>query len=148
MRLYIAAVDEELYLELVSVEANPLGELFLPGVSDAQKKRAKQLAFMLMMHTKNRAIQMTTRLSDPLHGLEIWTLTGRVGAGEQRSISSDADAVAAVSVCGRQRSSLGGVGTSCTAVGGAEFRHAPGHTQSSNTGTQTHKIQNGGGTLV
>ena len=72
MRLYIAAVDEELYLKLVSVEANPLGELFLPGVSDAQKKRAKQLAFMLMMHTKNRAIQMTTRLSDPLHGLEIW----------------------------------------------------------------------------
>ena len=32
----------------------------------------KQLAFMLMMHTKNRAIQMTTRLGDPMNGLEIW----------------------------------------------------------------------------
>ena len=27
---------------------------------------------MLMMHTKNRAIQMITRLSDPVNGLEIW----------------------------------------------------------------------------
>ena len=27
---------------------------------------------MLMMHTKNQAIQMITRLSDPVNGLEIW----------------------------------------------------------------------------
>ena len=27
---------------------------------------------MLMMHVKNRAIQMITRLSDPVNGLEIW----------------------------------------------------------------------------
>ena len=52
------AVDEKLCAELVDVEANPLRELSLPGLSDVQKKRAKQLAFMLMMHTKNRAIQM------------------------------------------------------------------------------------------
>ena len=72
MRQYIAAVDEELYLELVNVEANPLGELFLPGMSNVRKKRTKQLAFMLMMHTKNRAIQMIKRLSDTVSGLEIW----------------------------------------------------------------------------
>ena len=66
------AVDEKLCAELVDVEANPLGELSLAGMSDAQKKRAKQLAFMLMMHTKNRTIQMITRLSDPVNGLEIW----------------------------------------------------------------------------
>ena len=55
-----------------------------------------------------------------------------MGASEQRSISSDADAIAAMSSHGKQRSSLGGVGTSCTAVRGAEF----GHNQSSNTGAQ------------
>ena len=66
------AVDEKLYAELADAEANPLGVLSLPGMSDARKKRVKQLAFMLMMHTKNRAIQMITRLSDPVNGLEIW----------------------------------------------------------------------------
>ena len=66
------AVGEKLCVELVDVEANPLGELSLPGMSDVRKKRAKQLAFMLMTHTKNRAIQMITRLSDPVNGLEIW----------------------------------------------------------------------------
>ena len=76
---------------------------------------------------------MITRLSEPVNGLEIWR---RVRAGEQRSVSSDADAIAALSSHGKQRSSLGGVGTSCTAVRGTEFGHAPGHNQSSNTGTQ------------
>ena len=37
------AVDETLHAELVDVEANPLGVLSLPGMSDVQKKRAKQL---------------------------------------------------------------------------------------------------------
>ena len=41
-------------------------------MSDARKKRVEQLAIMLMMHTENRAIQMITRLSDPVNGLEIW----------------------------------------------------------------------------
>ena len=62
----------KLCAELADVEANPLGELFLPGISDARKKRVEQLAFMLMVHTKNRAIEMITRLSDPVNGLEIW----------------------------------------------------------------------------
>ena len=66
------AVDEKLCAELADVEANPLGELSLPDMNDAQKKRANQLAFMLMVHTKNRANQMITRLSDPVNGLEIW----------------------------------------------------------------------------
>ena len=66
------AVDEKLCAELADVEANPLGELSLPEMNDARKKRVEQLAFMLMMHTKNRTIQMITRLSDPLNGFEIW----------------------------------------------------------------------------
>ena len=37
------------------------------------------------------------------------TVFGRVGAGEQRSIPCDTDAIAAMSSHGKQRSSLGGV---------------------------------------
>ena len=66
------AVDEKLCAELADVEANPLGELSLPGMNDARKKRVEHLVFMLMMHTKNRATQTITRLSDPVDGLEIW----------------------------------------------------------------------------
>ena len=64
------AVDAKLCAELADVEANPLGELALLGMNDARKKRVEQLAFT--MHTKNRAIQMITRLSDSVKGLEIW----------------------------------------------------------------------------
>ena len=72
MRQYIAAVDEELYLELVNVEANPLREMPLASMNERQKRRARQLAFMLTMHTKDRALQMITKLSDPANGFEIW----------------------------------------------------------------------------
>ena len=73
MRQYIAAVDEEVYLELVDVEANPLRELPLAGMNEPLKKRARQLAFMLTMHTKEGALQMITKLSDPANGFEVWT---------------------------------------------------------------------------
>ena len=66
------AVDEKLCAELADVEANPSRELSLPEMNDAREKRVEQLAFMLMMHTKSRAIQMITRLSDSVNGLEIW----------------------------------------------------------------------------
>ena len=72
MRQNIAAVDEELDLELVNVEANPLREMPLAGMNEPQKRRARQLAFMLTMHTKHRALQMITKLSDPANGFEIW----------------------------------------------------------------------------
>ena len=72
MRQYIAAVDEELYLELVNVEADPLREMPLAGMNEPQKRRARQLAFMLTMHTKDRALQMITKLSDPANGFENW----------------------------------------------------------------------------
>ena len=75
------AFDEKLYAELVDVEANPLRELSLAGMSEPQKRRARQFAFMLMMHTKNRAIQMITRLSDPVNGLEIWRYKKLAKAG-------------------------------------------------------------------
>ena len=65
------AVDEMLCAELADVEANPLGELSLPEMNDARKRRVEQLAFMLMVHTKNGAIQMITRLSHPVDGFEI-----------------------------------------------------------------------------
>ena len=44
MRQYILAVDEELHVELVDVEANPLRELPLAGMNEPQKKRVRQLA--------------------------------------------------------------------------------------------------------
>ena len=58
-------------MELVDVEANPLRELHMTGMNEAQKKRARQLAFMLTMHTKDRALQMITMLSDPTNGFAI-----------------------------------------------------------------------------
>ena len=72
MRQYKAAVDEELYIELVDVDANPLRELPLAGMNEPQKRRPRQLAFMLTMHTKDRALLMITKLSDPANGFEIW----------------------------------------------------------------------------
>ena len=72
MRQYIAAVVEELYLEFVSVEANSLLEMPLAVMNEPQKRRARQLAFMLTMHTKDRALQMITKLSGPANGFEIW----------------------------------------------------------------------------
>ena len=72
MRQYVAAVDEVLYIELVNVDAIPLRELPLAGMNEPQKRRARQLASMLTMHTKDRALQMITKLSDPANGFEIW----------------------------------------------------------------------------
>ena len=72
MRQYIAALDEELYLELVNVEANRLREMPLAGMNEPQKRRARQLAFMLTMHTKDRALHMITKLSGPANEFEIW----------------------------------------------------------------------------
>ena len=118
MRQYIAAVDEELSTwELVNVEANPLREMPLAGVNEPQKRRARQLAFMLTMHTERSSTSddhETERSSGWVRYLE--TFPGRVGAGTQRTVPSDADAVVAVSVCGRQRSGLGGVGTTCATM--------------------------------
>ena len=131
------AVDEKLCAELVDVEANPLGELSLPGMSDVRKKRAKQLAFMLMMHTKNRAIQMITRLSDPVNGLEIWRRFQKewepVNRGRYRAMLMQ---LLQCPLTGSRGQALEEWERSCTAVRGAEFGHAPGHNQSSNTGTQ------------
>ena len=142
MRQYIAAVDEELYLELLNVEANPLREMPLASVNEHQKRRARQLAFMLTMHTKDRALQMITKLrsSEWIRNLE--TFSGRVGAGTQRTVPSDADAVAAVSVCGRQS--------------GNDFCDSVRHRVQTRFRTRsrrqywhtTHKTRNGGGMLV
>ena len=44
---------------------------------------------------------MITRLSDPVKRRDLETISGRMGAGEQRSISSDADAIAAMSSHGK-----------------------------------------------
>ena len=88
MRQYIAAVAEEHILEHVNVEANPLREMPLAGLNEHQKRRARQLAFMLTMHTKNRALQMITKLSDPANGFEIWrrSLEEWVNRGRYRAM--------------------------------------------------------------
>ena len=72
MRQKISDVDEELFTELVDVEANPLRELLMVNMNQPQKTRTRQLAFMLTMHTKDRARQMITKLSDPCNRYEIW----------------------------------------------------------------------------
>ena len=54
------------------LEANPLRELPMASMSETRKKRGRQLAFMLTMHTKDRAPQMITKLRDPTNGFEIW----------------------------------------------------------------------------
>ena len=100
MRQYIAAVDEELYLELVNVEATPLREMPLAGLNEPQKRRARQLAFMLTMRTKDRALQMITKLRDPANGFEIWRRSLEEWEPTNRGrCRAMLNAVAAVSVC-------------------------------------------------
>ena len=41
-------------------------------MNEPRRRRARQLAFMLTMHTKERALQMITKLSGPANGFEIW----------------------------------------------------------------------------
>ena len=72
MRQYVAAVDEELYIELLDVDSNPLRELPLAGLDVLQKRRARQLVFTLTMHTRDRALQMITKRRDPANGFQIW----------------------------------------------------------------------------
>ena len=71
MRQFFSVVEEELHTELVDVEANPMRELLMVNMNQPQKTRARQLAFMLTMHTKDRAVQMITKPSDPTNGYEI-----------------------------------------------------------------------------
>ena len=107
MRQYIAVVDEELYLELVNVEANPLRDMPLVGMNEPQKRRARH-------KRSSTPDDHETERSSEFRNLE--TFSGRMGADTQRTVPSDADAVVAVSVYGRQRSGLGGVGTTCATV--------------------------------
>ena len=103
--------------ELVDVEANPLGKLSLSWNERCSKETSEAACVHVGdAHEKssNPDDHETERSSEWTRDLE--TISGRVGASEQRSISSDADAIAAMSSHGKQRSSLGGVGTSCTSV--------------------------------
>ena len=69
-----------------------------------------QLAFILMVHTRNRTSQIITRQRSSDWTRDLETISGRVGADEKRcSISSDADAVVAKSSHGKQMPSFGGV---------------------------------------
>ena len=125
-------------MELVDVEANPLRDV-APVWNERRLRRneLRQLAFMLTVHRGEGSStpddHETERSSEWIRNLE--NFSGRVGAGTQRTISSDADAVAAVSIHGR-RSGRVRVGMTRAAARSAEFRHAPGHDEGSNTGTQ------------
>ena len=68
------------------------------GKNAARKERVKQLAFMLMMHTNNRAIQMIKRPSDPVNGLENCRRLVEDWEPVNRSIPIDADTIAALSL--------------------------------------------------
>ena len=135
------AVDEKLCAELADVEANPLGELSLPGMSDVRKKRAKQLAFMLMVRTKNRANpddHETERSSEWTRDLE--TISGSVGVGEQRSIAMLTQLLQCplTGIRGRALKEWECLARQHEAH---DLDYAPGHNESSNTGHTTHRIQ-------
>ena len=137
MRQYIAAVDEELYLELVNVEANPLREMPLAIMNEPQKRRARHFAFMLTMHTKDRALQMSTKLSDPANGFEIWRRFleewERAHRGRYRAMLMQLLQFAFVGDRGQALEEWERLVRQYEAQ---EFRHVSGHDQSSNTGTQ------------
>ena len=103
MRQYIAAVDEELYLELVNVEANQFREMPLADMNEPQKKTTKT-ACVHADDAHERSCtpddHETERSSEWIRNL-VETFSGRVGASTQRTVQSDADAISAVSVCGR-----------------------------------------------
>ena len=131
------AVDEKLCAELADVEANPLERMVLAWNERCSKETSEAACVHVddaHKKTRNPDDHEIERSIERTRDLE--TISAREGASEQRSISSDADAIAATSSHGKQRSSLGGVSASCTAVRGAGLGHDPGHNQSSNTGTQ------------
>ena len=138
MRQYIAAVDEELYLVGTRECGSESVARDALGLDERASEETSETACVHVDDALERSStpdgHETERSSEWIRNLE--TFPGSVGAGTLRTLSSDADAVVAVSVYGRQRSGLGGVGTTCATVRGTEFRHASGHDQSSNTGTQ------------
>ena len=91
LRQYIAAVDEELYLELVNVEAKPLREMPLAGMNETQKKTSKtDCVHANDAHERSCTSDdhETERPSEWIRNLE--TFSGRVGAGTRRTVPSDA----------------------------------------------------------
>ncbi|CAK0793479.1 unnamed protein product [Prorocentrum cordatum] len=72
MRQYLSAIDETLRAEVLDVDVNPSRELTMNDMAAEAQRRARQLAFILTMHTKDVALQMVTKLPDPSNGYEIW----------------------------------------------------------------------------
>ena len=101
MRQSIAAVDEELHLELVNVEANPLRENAL-GRNERASEMTSNTACVHADDAHERSCTPDDHETEPssewIRNLE--TFSERVGASTQRTVSSDPDAVAAVSVVG------------------------------------------------
>ena len=131
MRQYVAVVDEELYIVAIGRNeraSEETSETACVHVDDAHERPSTP--------DDHKA----ERSSEWIRNLE--TFPGRVGDDTQRTVPSDAGTVAAVSVYGRPRSGLGGVGTTRATVRGTEFRHASGHDPSSNTGTQRTRSRN------
>ena len=99
------------------MEANPLREMPLAGINEPQKRRARQLAFMLKMHTKDRALQVITKLSDPANGFKIWRRFLEewepAHRGRYRAMMMQ---LLQFPFVGDKRSGLGGVGTTCATV--------------------------------
>ena len=88
------------------------------GRDERASEETSEIAFVHVDDAHERAStpddHETERSSQWIRNLE--TFPGRVGAGTQRTVPSDADAVVALSVCGRQRSGVGGVGMTCATV--------------------------------
>ena len=112
MRQCVSAVDEALNVEIVDVEANPLRELPWAGMSKTSEETS-ETACVHVDDAHERASTSddyeTWRSGEWRRFLAEWELA-------HRTVTSDADAVAAVSVYRRPRSGLGGVGTTRAAV--------------------------------
>ena len=100
------------------------------------KGRARQVAFMLTMHTKDRALQMITKLSNPANGFEIWRRFleewGAAHRGRYRAMLMQLLQFPFVGDRGQALEEWERLVRQYE----AEFRHAAGHDQGNNTGTQ------------
>ena len=117
MRQYVAAVDEETLHRTRGCGCESVTRDAL-----CRKERAsEETSATACVHVDDALERSSTpddhqteRPGEWIRNLEMFP--GRVGTDTQRTVPSDADAVAAVSVYGRQRSGLGGVGTTCATV--------------------------------
>jgi len=72
MRQYISALDEQMHAELLVVDGDPITKRPLSEMTLPTLKRARTLAFILTLFTKDNALEMVAKLEEPTNGFEVW----------------------------------------------------------------------------